>query len=49
MVWGVFTMDVGLWVAARMVWPDATFGQDWSGYGRLHLVPKPNGMPISGW
>ncbi|MDZ4094615.1 MAG: cbb3-type cytochrome c oxidase subunit I, partial [Paracoccaceae bacterium] len=38
MVWGVFAMAVGLWVAALMVWPDATFGQAWSGYGRLRPV-----------
>jgi uncharacterized protein YidB (DUF937 family) len=35
MIWGVFAMSIGLWVAALMVWPDATFGQAWSSYGRL--------------
>ncbi|MFN3281511.1 MAG: cbb3-type cytochrome c oxidase subunit I [Gemmobacter sp.] len=39
MIRGVFAMGVGLWVAALMVWPDATFGQAWSGYGRLRPVP----------
>ena len=38
MVWGVFAMGIGLWVAALMVWPDATFGQAWSSYGRLRPV-----------
>lgn len=38
MVWGVFAMSIGLWVAALMVWPDATFGQAWSSYGRLETV-----------
>jgi cytochrome c oxidase cbb3-type subunit 1 len=38
MVWGVFAMAIGLWVAALMVWPDATFGQAWSSYGRLRPV-----------
>jgi cytochrome c oxidase cbb3-type subunit 1 len=36
--WGVFAMGVGLWVAGLMVWPDATFGQAWSSYGRLRPV-----------
>lgn len=38
MAWGVFAMAIGLWVAALMVWPDATFGQAWSSYGRLRPV-----------
>lgn len=38
MVWGVYAMLIGLWVAALMVWPDATFGQAWSSYGRLRPV-----------
>ena len=36
--WGVFAMGVGLWVAGLMVWPDATFGQAWSSFGRLRPV-----------
>jgi len=38
MIWGVLAMAIGLWVAALMVWPDATFGQAWSSYGRLRPV-----------
>lgn len=38
MIWGVFAMAVGLWVAALMVWPEATFAQAWSSYGRLRPV-----------
>nr|WP_306268650.1 cytochrome-c oxidase, cbb3-type subunit I [Pararhizobium sp. IMCC3301] len=38
MVWGVVAMAVGLWVAALMVWPEATFGQAWSSYGRIRPV-----------
>lgn len=38
MIWGVFAMGVGLWVAALMVWPEATFAQGWSSYGRLRPV-----------
>ncbi len=36
--WGVVAMGVGLWVAALMVWPEATFGQAWSSYGRIRPV-----------
>ncbi len=38
MAWGVFAMGIGLWIAGLMVWPDATFGQAWSSYGRLRPV-----------
>lgn len=38
MIWGVFAMGIGLWVAGLMVWPDATFGEAWSSYGRLRPV-----------
>jgi cytochrome c oxidase cbb3-type subunit I len=38
MMWGVFAMAIGLWVAALMVWPDATFPYAWSSYGRLRPV-----------
>ena len=38
MFWGVFAMGIGLWVAGLMVWPDATFGQAWSSFGRLRPV-----------
>ncbi|MDP1576537.1 MAG: cbb3-type cytochrome c oxidase subunit I, partial [Cypionkella sp.] len=38
MLWGVFAMGIGLWVAGLMVWPDATFGEAWSSYGRLRPV-----------
>ncbi len=38
MVWGVIAMGVGLWIASLMVWPDATFGQAWSNFGRLRPV-----------
>lgn len=37
-VWGVVAMAVGLWVAALMVWPEATFPQAWSSYGRIRPV-----------
>lgn len=36
--WGVVAMAVGLWIAALMVWPDATFSQAWSSYGRIRPV-----------
>ncbi|SMX48796.1 cytochrome-c oxidase, cbb3-type subunit I [Maliponia aquimaris] len=38
LLWGVFAMAVGLWVAALVVWPEATFGQAWSSYGRIRPV-----------
>lgn len=38
MVWGVFAMAIGLWVAALMVWPDATLGHAWMSYGRIRPV-----------
>ncbi|WP_322989011.1 MULTISPECIES: cytochrome-c oxidase, cbb3-type subunit I [unclassified Hoeflea] len=38
MVWGIFAMAVGLWVAALMVWPEATFSQAWASYGRIRPV-----------
>ena len=38
MFWGIIAMATGLWVAALMVWPDATFGEAWSSYGRIRPV-----------
>ncbi len=35
MAWAIFGMSVGVWVAAQLAWPDLTFGQAWSSFGRL--------------
>lgn len=35
MAWAIFGMFVGVWVAAQLAWPDLTFGQAWSSFGRL--------------
>ncbi len=35
MVWAIFGMFIGVWVAAQLAWPELTFGQAWSSFGRL--------------
>ncbi|RDE08104.1 cytochrome-c oxidase, cbb3-type subunit I [Pelagibacterium lacus] len=35
MVWAIFGMFMGVWVAAQLAWPELEFGQAWSGFGRL--------------
>ncbi len=35
MAWAIFGMFVGVWVAAQLAWPELTFGQAWSSFGRL--------------
>ena len=38
MVWVVFGLAVGSWVAWQLVYPDLTFGQGWSSFGRIRPV-----------
>ena len=38
LVWGVFGMAVGNWVAWLMAYPDATFDAAWSSFGRIRPV-----------
>ena len=38
MVWAVFGMFIGVWVAWLLVWPDLTFDAAWSSFGRLRPV-----------
>ena len=35
MVWAVFGMFMGVWVAAQLAWPDLAFDAAWSTFGRL--------------
>ncbi len=35
MVWAVFAMFMGVWVAAQLAWPDLAFDAGWSSFGRL--------------
>jgi cytochrome c oxidase cbb3-type subunit 1 len=35
MVWAVFGMFMGVWVAAQLAWPDLAFDAAWSSFGRL--------------
>src|SRR3546814_3468824 len=35
MAWAVFAMFIGVWVAALLAWPDLTFDQAWSSFGRM--------------
>jgi cytochrome c oxidase cbb3-type subunit 1 len=35
MIWAVFGMFMGVWVAAQLAWPDLAFDAPWSGLGRL--------------
>ena len=38
MLWGVFGMFIGVWVASLMAFPDLTFDAAWSSFGRLRPV-----------
>lgn len=38
LVWGVFAMGVGDWVAWLMAYPDATFDAAWASFGRIRPV-----------
>ena len=38
MIWVVFGLAIGDWVAWQLVEPDLTFGQAWSSFGRLRPV-----------
>ncbi|HTO40260.1 MAG TPA: cbb3-type cytochrome c oxidase subunit I, partial [Rhizomicrobium sp.] len=38
LVWGVFAMGFGVWVAALLAWPDLTFDQAWASFGRIRPV-----------
>ncbi|WP_265519321.1 cytochrome-c oxidase, cbb3-type subunit I [Nitratireductor luteus] len=35
MLWAIFGMFVGLWVAALLAWPELTFDAAWASFGRL--------------
>jgi cytochrome c oxidase cbb3-type subunit 1 len=35
MIWAVFGMFMGVWVAAQLAWPDLAFDAPWSSLGRL--------------
>jgi cytochrome c oxidase cbb3-type subunit I len=35
MIWAVFGMSIGVWVAALLAWPDLTFDAGWASFGRL--------------
>src|SRR5690606_25895835 len=35
MIWAVFGMFMGVWVAAQLAWPDLAFDAAWSSFGRL--------------
>jgi cytochrome c oxidase cbb3-type subunit 1 len=38
MAWAVFGMFFGVWVASLLAWPDLTFDQAWSSFGRMRPV-----------
>src|SRR6185312_14170990 len=38
MVWVVFALAIGDWVAWQLVYPDLTFGQGWSSFGGNGLI-----------
>jgi cytochrome c oxidase cbb3-type subunit 1 len=38
MAWAVVGMFFGVWVAALLAWPDLTFDQAWSSFGRMRPV-----------
>jgi cytochrome c oxidase cbb3-type subunit 1 len=38
MVWAVFAMAFGVWVAALLAWPDLTFDAGWASFGRIRPV-----------
>jgi cytochrome c oxidase cbb3-type subunit 1 len=35
MVWAIFGMAVGVWVAAELAWPQLNFSTEWLSFGRL--------------
>ena len=35
MIWAVFGMFMGVWVASQLAWPDLAFDAAWSSFGRL--------------
>jgi cytochrome c oxidase cbb3-type subunit 1 len=35
LIWAVFGMFMGVWVAAQLAWPNLAFDAAWSGFGRL--------------
>ncbi|MDK1378407.1 MULTISPECIES: cytochrome-c oxidase, cbb3-type subunit I [unclassified Sinorhizobium] len=35
MIWAIFGMGVGVWVAAQLAWPELAFDAAWSSFGRL--------------
>lgn len=35
MVWAVFAMFIGVWVATLLAYPDLTFEKEWASFGRL--------------
>jgi cytochrome c oxidase cbb3-type subunit 1 len=35
LAWAIFGMFIGVWVAAQLAWPNLTFGEAWSSFGRL--------------
>ena len=38
MIWAVFGLFIGVWVASLLAWPNLTFDAAWSSYGRLRPV-----------
>ncbi len=38
MIWAVFGMFFGVWVAALLAWPDLTFDAAWASFGRIRPV-----------
>lgn len=38
LIWGVFGMGAGVWVAWMMAYPEATFNAAWSSFGRMRPV-----------
>jgi cytochrome c oxidase cbb3-type subunit I len=38
MIWAVFGMFFGVWVAALLAWPEFTFDAAWSSFGRMRPV-----------
>ncbi|WP_282609756.1 cytochrome-c oxidase, cbb3-type subunit I [Pelagibius sp. Alg239-R121] len=38
MIWAVFGLFIGVWVASLLAWPDLTFDAAWASFGRLRPV-----------
>src|SRR5690606_4609027 len=38
LIWAMIGMGVGVWVAALLYWPEATFMVPWASFGRLRPV-----------